>query len=234
MRATFGYVSAVGALLLISLNVASASVHFILAGDERDVENVPLLPDNGSSALTVTTTGHLLDPNQSDSHAVSYMTPLGLAVNNKNVRPNDRELVPLTVFSAVDTFQLDSRHGGEFTRLEFSSPIRLNLLHFTGVGPGERFSLLADGNAIDIQAMFGTDEITAINSAGMVYFPSTMPVATVYDLIPHSAFALGNVLTSDPVIPEPATALIWCGLGLAFLGARRVAASFHRRGWLPI
>ena len=127
--------------------------------------------------------------------------------------------MPLTLFEAVDTFQVDSDYGGDFVRLEFSLPSQINLVYFMDAGAGERFGLVADGQAIDLHAMFGTDEITKIHPAGMVQFPDTMPFATTYDFLSFSSVNLHNVHVD--VIPEPTSALVWWGLGLAL-------------GWIPL
>ena len=160
MKIISPYVLCLGVLLLSLVNAASASVAFRFVGEENGVENVPLFPEDGPGSVTVVTTGHLVGLNDPNDAALSYITPLGLAVNNTTVAPDDRRLVPLTLFDAVDTFQVDSDGGGEFIRLVFSLPSQIELVYFTDAGPGERFSLIADGQVIDVTALFGTDEIT--------------------------------------------------------------------------
>jgi hypothetical protein len=142
--------------------------------------------------------------------------------------PNDRDPVILSLFQTINTFVVDSNDGGEFIRLQFSAPVQLELVYFTDAGPHERFSLLADGQAIDIKGIFGTDVITAIHPAGMVQFPAGMPFATTYDFIAHSSWVLHNVHVNGGEVPEPSTAIIWCALGVPGLGwsgwRRRAAA----------
>jgi hypothetical protein len=202
--------------------VTSASIIFHFEDTERNVENATFLPQSGPSNVTVKTSGHLVGPGDPADAALSYVTPLGLGVNNTTVTPDDRMLVPLTLFNTLNTYLVDSQHGGEFIRFEFSVPFRVELLWLRDAGPGERFSLLADGQRIDIVGIFGTDEITKIHPAGMIAFPGTMPYATTYDLYAHSSFLAANFHgDARPAVPEPTAALVWCGLSATILVCRR-------------
>jgi hypothetical protein len=205
-------------------SIACASVQFRFTGTEQNVEYVPWSAQGEADLLTVTTTGHVLGQADTEETALSYVTPLGLGVNNTSVQPDDRNRVPVSLFQTVNTFQVESAQGGEFVRLVFSAPAQLDLVYFTDAGAGERFSLYADGQAIDVNALFGTDEIIKIHPAGMVQFPETMPFATTYDFVAHSSWNLHNVhVTPDTShAPEPAGAIIWCGFGLPLLGWRRM------------
>ena len=109
------------AVSLCLATAVSASISFRFTGTEQNIENVPIAPVDGTG-LTVTTTGHLIQANDPDSAALSYITPLGLGVNDTTAVPTDRNQVPVSLFTAINTFQVESNGVGEFIRLQFSAP----------------------------------------------------------------------------------------------------------------
>jgi len=118
----------------------------------------------------------------------------------------------------------------EILRLELNGRVQITEVLFNWVGPFERFDLAIDGTDIDVPAVFGTDEIIDLRPpgqpVGVVPFPDTLPLGTVFEFIarhPGDEWNVENVT----VIPEPATLAV---LGLAVAGLGGLPGPRRRRG----
>ncbi len=179
-------------------------------------------PEFGPSSFKVQLSGALdgQAPSADPSSARAYMDKWGLGVFNPTVGKDTGVLGQVLI---------DGRHGGEYLRLEFPQAFRLTSLIFASVGIGDHFDLLADGNLIDLDALFpGLSTIKKIavsqgNWPGKIDFTKAtqaLPYAVQWDIVVRGG-GIGDGIQLENVagnpVPEPSTLLLW-SVALAALG----------------
>jgi hypothetical protein len=233
MRAPFVGVLCASAMLGFSCSAHAGVEYHFMPGLEGQVvgiaQFVEVAPVVGPSSFKVLLSGALIgaDPSADATSARAYLDKWGLGVRNAAVG---------TDVSVQGQVLIDGRHGGEYLRLEFPEPVQLTYLTFSSVGLNDKFALLADGNAVDLDALFpGTATIRDIagtqgNWPGKVDFTKakqSLGFAAQWDILVSSS-VLGDGIQLENVggeVPEPATLVLW-SVGLIALGicaARRRA-----------
>ena len=178
-------------------------------------------PIVGPDDFKVLLSGALIgsDPSADVNSARPFLDKWGLGVRNP-AAGND--------VGVQGQVQLDGKHGGEYLRLEFPVAVRLTYLTFSSVGLYDDFTLLADGIAVDLDALFpGAGTIKDISSSqgnwpGRVDFTKaqqSLAFATQWDIlvsgsVPGDGIQLENV---GGDVPEPSSLILW-SVGLAAAG----------------
>jgi hypothetical protein len=188
-------------------------------GNAQFVEVAPVVgPESFKTTLSGATLGSAPSNDPLTAHA--YLDKWGLGVKSPSAG------MDLGVQGQV---QLDSKSGGEFLRLEFPEEVQLTYVTFASVGLTDQFGLEADGQAIDVSALFpDQSSILEISSAqgnwpGTVDFTRAhvaLPFAKVWDIfvISGDGFQLENVGVVP--VPEPSTWALWL-VGLTLIGMMR-------------
>jgi hypothetical protein len=223
------------AALIGPCGVATAGIeyHFMpdLAGQSLGcAQFTQIVPVVGPLDFPVLLSGSVVGcaPSLDDTSARAYLDKWGLGVLNPQVGLDT---------GVVGQVQLDGRNGGEYLRLEFSAPVRLTYLTFASVGLTDKFELLADGDPVDLLAMFpGTSTIRAISNVqglwpGKVDFTRgavPLPFATVWD-VAVAGPVLGDGIQLENVgvdlLPEPSSLVLWLVAvvaGAAVMKRRRI------------
>lgn len=213
------------AVLVIPCGAARAGIeyHFMpgLVGQSLGcAQFVQVSPVVGSTDFLVLLSGSMVGcaPSWDDASAKAYLDKWGLAVLNPQAG-NDRGVVGQVL--------LDGRNGGEYLRLEFPAPVRLTYLTFASVGLTDKFELVADGNSIDLSAIFpGTSTIRAISNVqglwpGKVDFTrgaAPLPFASVWDVAVMGPTFGGGIQLENvgvDVVPEPSSLFLWLAAAVA-------------------
>jgi hypothetical protein len=207
---------------------AGIEYHF-MPGTEGQVRGfaqfAQVAPIVGPKSFKVLLTGALVGsaPSADVNSARVYLDKWGLGVLNPGAGKD---------VGVQGQVQLDGKNGGEYLRLEFPSPIRLTYLTFSSVGLTDDFELLADGNPVDLDALFpGTGTIKEISGSqgnwpGKVDFTKgsqLLVFAKQWDVRVGSS-AYGDGIQLENVggdVPEPSTLILW-SVGIAAAGIRRV------------
>lgn len=223
------------------LGTASADIqyHFAPGIEGQTVgyaQFVEVAPEVGPDNFKVQLSGSLdgFAPSSDPSSARAYLDKWGLGVLNPTMGKDAGVLGQVLI---------DGRHGGEYMRLEFPEAIRLTYLIFASVGLGDDFDLLADGNLIDLGALFpGAATIKEIagsqgNWPGKVDFTKaqqSLPYAVQWDILVRSSVIGDGIQLENAAgerVPEPGTLILW-SVALAAAGcygARRKSAAINSR-----
>ncbi len=216
---------------VFTVNSAFADIeyHFVPALNGQPSGNAQftdVAPVSGPANFQVTIAGAQTgsNPGSSPQAARAYLDRWGLGVLNPMVG-ND--------VGVQGQVQLDGRNGGEYIRLEFPEEVRLTYLTFASVGLTDQFGLLADGQQVDVDALFpGLPTIRSISAAqgnwpGHVDFTrAAQPLgfAKVWDVLVSST-SVGDGIQLENVgveVPEPSTLVLWlAGLGVVGLSVSR-------------
>ena len=186
---------------------------------------VQVAPVVGPKSFKVLLTGSLVGsaPSPDASSARAYLDKWGLGVLNPGAGKD---------VGVQGQVQLDGKCGGEYLRLEFPAPVRLTYLTFSSVGLADDFFLVADGNPVDLDALFpGTETIKDISGAqgnwpGKVDFTKAKQLlgfAAQWEMLVSSS-ACGDGIQLENVgveLPEPSTLILW-SVGFAAVGIRGV------------
>ena len=238
MRASFACVVWLGAVFgSVAWAQGGIAYHF-MPGVEGQVRGfaqfVEVAPQSGDKNFKVQLSGSLvgLTPSADPTSARAYLDKWGLGVLNPLAGKD---------VGVQGQVQLDGKHGGEYLRLEFPTAVRLTLLTFASVSPGEDIELLADGVLIDLGTLFpGTSTIRDISSA-QIKWPGTMDftraqqptiIARQLDVVfRSSAFGDGVQLENVEVeeVPEPSTILL-SSIGLLVAGLWSIRRRTRRAG----
>ncbi|MFW6114245.1 MAG: hypothetical protein ACOC7K_00725 [bacterium] len=203
-------------------------------GPVQFAEVAPLV---GPQDFPVTLSGSSIDctPKADVHSANAYLDKWGLGVFNPQAGQDT---------GIQGQVQLDGKNGGECLRLEFPLPVQLRNLTFASVGLADTVSLLADGQQVDLSALFpGKTTIRSIsvsqeNWPGEVDFTTAAQptgYAKVWDICANCPdYGDGTQLENIDVvpIPEPSMLLLWClgGVTVACIAAlRRLAAPSGQR-----
>jgi hypothetical protein len=207
----------------------SVEYHF-MPGTEGQVRGftqfVEVAPIVGPKSFKVLLTGSLVGsaPSADVNSARAYLDKWGLGVLNPKAGKD---------VGVQGQVQLDGKNGGEYLRLEFPEPVRLTYLTFSSVGSTDDFELLADGNLVDLDALFpGTGTIKDISGSqgnwpGKVDFTKgtqLLGFAKQWDVrVGSSAYGDGIQLENlgGEEFPEPSTLILW-SIGFAAAGIRGV------------
>lgn len=217
----------------ISSATAAIEYHFVPALNGQPAGNSQfqqIAPVVGPSNFKVTVAGAQTGntPNGSPQTAHAYMDKWGLGVLNPAVGSDK---------GFTGQVEVDAKNGGEFIRLEFPTAVRLTYLTFASVGSTDQFCLEADGNAIDMNALFpGLTTIKQISKAqgnfpGTVNFPAVaaLPFAKSWDVLICGGDGVQLENVGVEPVPEPTTLALWLiGLGvvgLTVLRRRRATGS---------
>ncbi len=208
----------------VSTLFADIEYHFVPNLDGQPfgcAQFVSVAPVVGPSDFKVLVTGSNVGctPSWDENSAKAYMDKWGLGVFNSQAGTDK---------GVQGQVQLDGKNGGEYLRLEFPVAVQLTYLTFASVGLADRFELVADGQSVDLLALFpGTSTIRSISSSqgqwpGKVDFTSAaqpLGFAKVWDIIADGPdFGDGFQLENVGVVPEPSTlALLSTGLAVAGL-----------------
>ncbi len=178
-------------------------------------------PETGPQDFTVQVSGSTVGctPNWDPQSAKAYLDHWGLGVFNEQVG------LDLGVQGQV---QLDGTDGGEYLRLEFQVPVKLTCLIFASVGLTDKFGLVADGQQVDLSALFPSETtIKSISNAqgkwpGEIDFQEaaeSLGYAKVWDIVADPNFGDGIQLENICVVPvpEPSMLSLWL-IGLVVAG----------------
>lgn len=177
-------------------------------------------PVIGPKDFTVQLTGSLIGctPAWDEQSARAYLDKWGLGVFNQQAGADT---------GVQGQIQLDGKNGGEYLRLEFPVAVQLTHLTFSSVGLADKFGLLADGQQVDLLALFpGKSTIKSISDSqgnwpGEVDFTKAaqpLGYAKVWDILTGGPdFGDGIQLENVGVVPEPSTLALWSA-GLAAVG----------------
>lgn len=225
----------VGAIVLAGFcgeGRAAIEYHFMpgLGGQPHgDAQFLEVAPVSGADYFCVVLSGSTIGcfPSWDEASARAYLDKWGLGVLNPDAGLDT---------GLVGQVLLDGQNGGEYLRLEFADPVRLNYLTFASVGLADTFELSADDNPIDLQVIFpGLSTIREISAAqgnwpGKVDFTlgaAPLPYAKVWDVAVSSA-SLGSGIQLEnlgvDLLPEPSTLALWAvgaGVGAVVLRRRR-------------
>ena len=197
---------------LIPLNSAFAGVSVFdfrnAFGVQTNVEGVAFTPVSGTSGLTVTPTGNLIN---GSTNADAIQGDWGLGVLNKDV--------PAGTDAGVlgGRIHTDGYNSPEFLRLEFSDQVKITKVSFAFVGAFETFGLAVDGVMVDVAGLFGTDQLLSLGAPNVVFPADNLPWGTTWDFFAANPIDEWNIEGVE-VIPEPTTFLIWSGLAFTGVG----------------
>ncbi|MHB8972477.1 MAG: PEP-CTERM sorting domain-containing protein [Pirellulaceae bacterium] len=227
----FGLLAAFGSVAPVS---AEITYHFKPGIEGQTIglaQYAQIAPDYGPQFFKVQVAGALVgsDPSADTSTPQAYLDKWGMGVLNP-VAGND--------VGVQGQVLLNATCGGEYLRLKFLAPVQLTYLTFALAGISDKFQLMADGNAVNLDDLFpGMPSIRSISKAqgnwpGTVDFTQAkQPIvyARTWDVITYGA-ACGDGVQLENVgvnpgkdVPEPSTLILWVvGLAAAgVLGVRR-------------
>jgi hypothetical protein len=212
---------------------ADAEIHYhffpLLNGQTPGVSQfAEVSPVSGPQDFRVTISGAMVGstPSADPQSAQVYLDKWGLGVWNPQVGKDT---------GVHGQVELDGKNGGEYLRLEFDVPVQLTYLTFASVGLSDKFGLWADGQQVDLQALFpGQSTIRSIalsqgnwpGHVDLTQAAQSLGYAQVWDIVAADpSFGSGFQLENLGVvpIPEPSTLLLWC------LGCLAVASVRFRR-----
>jgi len=185
-------------------------------------------PDDFRVTLSGASVGR--PPDGDPQSAKAYLDKWGLGVLNPQAG-RDRGI--------QGQVQLNGGGGGEFLRLEFPNPVRLNSLTFASVGLADTFTLIGDGRQVELAPLFGgASTIRSVSLAqgnwpgkvDLTQASSSLGFAKVWDIVARgSGYGDGVQLENLGVveIPEPS------GLVLLLLGAAGLAGLLLGRRLRP-
>jgi hypothetical protein len=197
----------------------SASVTFNFQGNDNNAPVDSL--SYTSEGLTVTVVGSLLDGRPAQVQDSGW----GLGVFNPHDPLGDRHF--------FGGYAVDGKDGPEAVTLVFSQAVRLKVLLFGSVGAYDTLKLEVDGVDVNLKSPQGTTKIQDHPaSTNQVAVPNSVPAGHVFRFLAanygttaeegmaYDDWKLEKIEVEpiEPVVPEPASMIIWLAFGLAGIG----------------